>query len=62
MAQGRAIRRVVTLFDSLEDLVAENDRRYEFEEDAETTAEYQDFSWVCEHYSWYDCTVMIGCR
>ncbi|KAG1733769.1 hypothetical protein EDD22DRAFT_960178 [Suillus occidentalis] len=46
VAQGRAIRRVVTLFDSLEDLVAENDRRYEFEEDAETTAEYQDFSWI----------------
>ncbi|KIK37451.1 hypothetical protein CY34DRAFT_92709, partial [Suillus luteus UH-Slu-Lm8-n1] len=40
MAQGRAIRRVVTLFDSLEDLVAENDRRYEFEEDAETTADH----------------------
>ncbi|KAG1723820.1 hypothetical protein EDD22DRAFT_852774 [Suillus occidentalis] len=28
-AQGRAIRRVVVLFDNVEDLVAENDRRYE---------------------------------
>ncbi|KAG2125233.1 hypothetical protein BD769DRAFT_1358463 [Suillus cothurnatus] len=37
VAQGRAIRRVVTLFDSLEDLVTENDRRYDDEEDAETT-------------------------
>ncbi|KAG2056617.1 hypothetical protein BDR06DRAFT_969985 [Suillus hirtellus] len=37
VAQGRAI--------SLEDLVAKNDWRYEFKEDAETTAEYQDSSW-----------------
>ncbi|KAG2095696.1 uncharacterized protein F5147DRAFT_717834 [Suillus discolor] len=29
MAQGRAIRRVVSLFDNVEDLVTENDRRYE---------------------------------
>ncbi|KAG1732172.1 hypothetical protein EDD22DRAFT_852771 [Suillus occidentalis] len=29
MAQGRAIRRIVTLFDSIEDLIAENDRRHE---------------------------------
>ncbi|KAG1728412.1 hypothetical protein EDD22DRAFT_961062 [Suillus occidentalis] len=29
MAQGRAIRRIVALFDSIEDLVAENDRRHE---------------------------------
>ncbi|KAG1759553.1 hypothetical protein EDD22DRAFT_849157 [Suillus occidentalis] len=29
MAQGRAIRRIVTLFDNIEDLVAENDRRHE---------------------------------
>ncbi|KAG1728015.1 hypothetical protein EDD22DRAFT_789199 [Suillus occidentalis] len=28
-AQGRAIRRVVALFDNVEDLIAENDRRYE---------------------------------
>ncbi|KAG1804078.1 hypothetical protein EV424DRAFT_1351413 [Suillus variegatus] len=39
VAQGRAIRRIVTLFDSLEDLVAENDRRYDVEEDAETTTD-----------------------
>jgi hypothetical protein len=37
VAQGRAIRRVVILFDSIEDLVAENDRRYDAEEDVETT-------------------------
>ncbi|KAG1789260.1 uncharacterized protein HD556DRAFT_1447110 [Suillus plorans] len=36
VAKGRAIRRVVTLFNSIEDLVAENDRRYEIE-DQETT-------------------------
>ncbi|KAG1744326.1 hypothetical protein EDD22DRAFT_851406 [Suillus occidentalis] len=29
MAQGRVIRRIVTLFDSIEDLVAENDQRHE---------------------------------
>jgi len=33
MAQGRGIRRIVNLYDSIEDLVAENDRRFE-EEDA----------------------------
>ncbi|KAG1787458.1 uncharacterized protein HD556DRAFT_1246826 [Suillus plorans] len=38
VAKGRAIRRVVALFDSIEDLVAENDRRYEIE-DQETTIE-----------------------
>lgn len=39
MAQGRAIRRVVTLFDNVEDLVAENDRRYELTGDEETNVE-----------------------
>jgi hypothetical protein len=39
VAQGHAIRRVVILFDSIEDLVAENDRRYDAEEDVETTIE-----------------------
>ncbi|KAG1767784.1 hypothetical protein EDD22DRAFT_949841 [Suillus occidentalis] len=29
VAQGRAIRRVVTLFDNVEDLIAKNDRRHE---------------------------------
>jgi hypothetical protein len=29
MAQGRAIRRIVSLFDSIEDLIAENDRRHQ---------------------------------
>ncbi|KAG2082779.1 uncharacterized protein F5147DRAFT_590267 [Suillus discolor] len=39
VAQGRAIRCMVALFNSLEDLVAENDRRYDVEEDAETTTD-----------------------
>ncbi|KAG2159346.1 uncharacterized protein EDB93DRAFT_1245152 [Suillus bovinus] len=39
VAQGRAIRCIVTLFDSLEDLVAETDQRYDIEEDAETTTD-----------------------
>ncbi|KAG1847428.1 hypothetical protein C8R48DRAFT_543442, partial [Suillus tomentosus] len=38
VAKGRAIRRVVALFDSIEDLVAENDRRYE-SDDPDTTIE-----------------------
>jgi hypothetical protein len=29
VAQGRAVRRMVVLYTGLEDLVAENDRRYE---------------------------------
>ncbi|KAG1735244.1 hypothetical protein EDD22DRAFT_852393 [Suillus occidentalis] len=37
VAQGRAVRRVVALFDSIEDLVAENDRRYDLDEDAHHT-------------------------
>ncbi|KAG2089118.1 hypothetical protein BD769DRAFT_1396130 [Suillus cothurnatus] len=36
LAQGRGIRRVVALFDSIEDLVTENDRRYDNNEDAAT--------------------------
>ncbi|KAG2750203.1 hypothetical protein P692DRAFT_20734280 [Suillus brevipes Sb2] len=40
VAQGRAIRCMVCLYTSLEDLVAENDRRYEQRlEDVETTGE-----------------------
>ncbi|KAG1789010.1 uncharacterized protein HD556DRAFT_1244350 [Suillus plorans] len=38
VTKGRAIRRVVTLFDSIEDLVAENNRRYE-DDDPDTTIE-----------------------
>jgi hypothetical protein len=38
MAQGRAIRRVVTLFDNVEDLVTENDRRHE-DDDEDTNVE-----------------------
>jgi hypothetical protein len=33
MAQGRGIRRVVALYDGIEDLVAENDRRYDLDDD-----------------------------
>ncbi|KAG1785073.1 uncharacterized protein HD556DRAFT_1250478, partial [Suillus plorans] len=36
LAQGRGIRRTVTLFDSIEDLVAENDRRYDDNDDTAT--------------------------
>jgi hypothetical protein len=39
MAQGRAIRRVISLFDNVEDLVTENDRRYDLNDDEETTVE-----------------------
>ncbi|KAG2146226.1 hypothetical protein DEU56DRAFT_731599 [Suillus clintonianus] len=35
MSQGRAIRRIVTLFDNVEDLVAENDRRYDHDDDGD---------------------------
>ncbi|KAG2749561.1 hypothetical protein P692DRAFT_201672739, partial [Suillus brevipes Sb2] len=37
MAQGRAIRRIVSLFDNIEDLVAENDRRLEDDDDENST-------------------------
>ncbi|KAG2744186.1 hypothetical protein P692DRAFT_20745217 [Suillus brevipes Sb2] len=39
VAQGRAIRRLVVLYHSLDDLVAENDRRYEFRSSPESTPE-----------------------
>lgn len=41
MSQGRAIRRLVTLFDNIEDLINENDRRYDIadDEDPEETIE-----------------------
>jgi hypothetical protein len=39
MAQGRALRRVVSLFDNVEELVSENDRRYEADEDATNSVE-----------------------
>ncbi|KAG1765223.1 hypothetical protein EDD22DRAFT_951214 [Suillus occidentalis] len=38
VAKGRAVRRVVALFDSIEDLVAENDRRYEVDSDPDATS------------------------
>ncbi|KAG1825178.1 hypothetical protein EV424DRAFT_1320325 [Suillus variegatus] len=37
IAQGRVIRRVVSLFDNIEDLVIENDRRCDLNDDEETT-------------------------
>ncbi|KAG1730430.1 hypothetical protein EDD22DRAFT_960728 [Suillus occidentalis] len=40
MAQGRAIRRIVTLFDNVGDLVTENDRRYDFDGDEESNVGY----------------------
>ncbi|KAG1892024.1 hypothetical protein F4604DRAFT_1672139 [Suillus subluteus] len=39
LAQGRAIRQVITLFDGIDNLVAENDRRYEADDDKDTTLE-----------------------
>ncbi|KAG1830310.1 hypothetical protein EV424DRAFT_1315590 [Suillus variegatus] len=33
MSQGRAIRRIITLYDSIEDLISENDRRCEADDD-----------------------------
>ncbi|KAG1807418.1 hypothetical protein EV424DRAFT_1543895 [Suillus variegatus] len=36
ISQGRAIRRIVTLFDSIEDLITENDRRYDVADDDES--------------------------
>jgi hypothetical protein len=39
MSQGRAIRRIVTLYDSIEDLICENDRRCETDNDDVTTIE-----------------------
>lgn len=38
LAQGRGFRRVVALFDGIEDLVAENDRRYD-DQDEDATLE-----------------------
>ncbi|KAG1899346.1 uncharacterized protein F5891DRAFT_1189790 [Suillus fuscotomentosus] len=37
VAQGRAVRHVISLFNNTEDLVAENDRWYEVDEDADHT-------------------------
>ncbi|KAG1884330.1 hypothetical protein F4604DRAFT_1919497 [Suillus subluteus] len=53
VAQGRAIRRLVALYHSLEDLIAENNHRYEFHSSPEATAEqdrlqhgYIELAWV----------------
>ncbi|KIK47177.1 hypothetical protein CY34DRAFT_9200 [Suillus luteus UH-Slu-Lm8-n1] len=42
LAQGRAIRRVVSLFDNVEDLVTENDRRCDLNDDEERATVDQD--------------------
>ncbi|KAG1759635.1 hypothetical protein EDD22DRAFT_782299 [Suillus occidentalis] len=39
MSQGRAIRRLVTLYDNIEDLISENDRRCELDGDEDMTLE-----------------------
>jgi hypothetical protein len=40
MSKGRAIRRIVTLFDNIEDLIGENDRRCDLDsEDENVTLE-----------------------
>ncbi|KAG1902226.1 uncharacterized protein F5891DRAFT_978931 [Suillus fuscotomentosus] len=39
VSQGRAIRRLAVLYHSLEDLIAENNRRYEFHSSLETTSD-----------------------
>lgn len=39
MSQGRAIRRLVTLYDNIEDLVTENDRRCDLDDDEDMTLE-----------------------
>ncbi|KAG2339314.1 hypothetical protein BDR05DRAFT_951234 [Suillus weaverae] len=42
VSKGRAIRRIVTLYDAIEDLVAENDRRYDNDElDEDVTIDQQ---------------------
>lgn len=38
-SQGRAIRRLVTLYDNIEDLISENDRRCELDDDEDMTLE-----------------------
>lgn len=39
MSQGRAIRRLVTLYDNIEDLIFENDRRCELDDNEDMTLE-----------------------
>jgi hypothetical protein len=37
MSKGRAIRRIVTLFENIEDLICENDRRCDLDGENEST-------------------------
>ncbi|KAG1820656.1 hypothetical protein EV424DRAFT_1539481 [Suillus variegatus] len=60
LAQGRGFRRIIALFDGIEDLVSENDRRYDVngDEDAEAATVDQDRLHVGYHvltrtFSWF---------
>ncbi|KAG1868224.1 hypothetical protein C8R48DRAFT_671658 [Suillus tomentosus] len=60
LAQGRGLRRIVALFDGIEDLVSENDRRYDADadEDAEAATVDQDRLHVGYHvltrtFTWF---------
>ncbi|KAG2141312.1 hypothetical protein DEU56DRAFT_911420 [Suillus clintonianus] len=39
ISKGRAIRQIVTLFDNIEDLISENDRRCDLDEDEDMTVD-----------------------
>ncbi|KAG1765296.1 hypothetical protein EV702DRAFT_981610 [Suillus placidus] len=41
LAQGRGVRRVVALFDSIEDLIAENDRQYDDDDNKDATLDQE---------------------
>jgi len=56
MSKGRAIRRIVTLYDTIEDLINENNRRCDDDRDNEVTPELVFFIWfmgathkLCSH-------------
>ncbi|KAG2140893.1 uncharacterized protein EDB93DRAFT_1252678 [Suillus bovinus] len=65
VAQGRAIRHVVALFDSLEDLITENDQRHDVEEDAETTCkameqEYEEYAEMLKMVDFHNVSYCLG--
>lgn len=66
IAKGRAIRRVVTLFDSIEDLVAENDRRHEIDSDPDATSAIEsEFHTLLVHTTvtyWHVYIVRTSCK
>ncbi|KAG1895855.1 uncharacterized protein F5891DRAFT_1193669 [Suillus fuscotomentosus] len=51
LAQGRGFRRIVALFDGVEDLVSENDRRYDLEDDHDHDAATIDQDRLAEGYN-----------